>query len=85
MGLTIQRNALCKNPMGWADWMIVENSLEEELQLERTVREIKSCTDVEVLSQLCIAMARQSWHQSKLLKQAVGHIGSLDASMACSD
>ena len=66
------------------DWMIVEKSLEEELQLERTVREIKSCDDKELLTQLCVAMAQQSWHQSKLLKQAVGHIASLDASVSTS-
>jgi hypothetical protein len=64
------------------DWMIIEKSLEEELQLERTVREIKSCDDNELLAQLCVAMAQQSWHQSKLLKQAVRHIASLDASMS---
>ena len=69
--------------MGWADWMVVTKSLEEELQLEKTVREIQTCDDIEMLSQMCVAMARQNWHQSKLLKQAVGHIASLDASMAC--
>ena len=63
------------------EWMIVEQSIEEELQLERTVREIQSCGDAETLSQLCVAMARQHWHQSKLLKQAVGHLASLDESM----
>lgn len=67
--------------MGWADWMIVEQTLEEELGLERSVREIESCSDVEVLSQLCVALARQSWHQSKLLKQAVSHIASFDESI----
>ena len=64
--------------MGWADWMIVEQTLEEELGLERSVREIESCSDIEVLSQLCVALARQSWHQGKVLSQAVGHIASLD-------
>ena len=67
--------------MGWADWMLVEQTLEEELGLERSVREIESCSDVEVLSQLCVALARQSWHQSKLLKQAVSHIASFDESI----
>ena len=63
------------------DWMIVEKSLEEELELERTIREIKSCDNQEALMGLCIAMAQQSWHQTKLLKQAVGHIASLDVSL----
>ena len=65
--------------MGWADWMVVNQSLEEELQLERSVREIQSCEDVDVLVGLCVALTRQSWHQGKLLKQAVGHIAERDA------
>tara|TARA_A100001201_G_scaffold129273_1_gene114600 strand:+ start:1193 stop:1390 length:198 start_codon:yes stop_codon:yes gene_type:complete len=64
------------------EWMIITQSIEEELQLERTVREIQHCDDLETLSQLCVAMARQQWHQSKLLKQAVGHIASIDASIS---
>tara|TARA_Y100000361_G_scaffold1014_1_gene839 strand:+ start:553 stop:768 length:216 start_codon:yes stop_codon:yes gene_type:complete len=65
--------------MGWADWMIVEQSLEEELQLERTVREIQSCDDKDALMQLCVAMAQQNWHHSKMLRQAVNHIASMDS------
>ena len=54
-------------------------SLEEELTLEQSIRSIEDCDNVDVLSQLCVAMARQQWHQGKLLKQAVGHIALLDA------
>jgi len=68
--------------MGWADWMIVEKTLEEELQLERTVREIRNCEDTKVLSELCVAMALQGWHQQKLLSQAVGHIASFDEAIS---
>ena len=60
------------------EWMIVEQSLEEELSLERSIREIEDCENIDVLSQLCVAMARQQWHQGKLLKQAVGHIAGLE-------
>jgi len=58
--------------------MLVEQSLEEELMLERSIREIEDCENIDVLSQLCVAMARQQWHQGKLLKQAVGHIAVLE-------
>jgi len=61
-----------------AEWMLVEQSLEEELMLERSIREIEDCENIDVLSQLCVAMARQQWHQGKLLKQAVGHIAVLE-------
>ena len=71
--------------MGWADWMIIEQSLEEELQLEKIVREIKGCNDKDVLMQLCVAMAQQNWHHSKLLRQAVNHIATMDSVLMPSD
>ena len=60
------------------EWMVVEQSLEEELTLERSIRELEDCENIDVLSQLCVAMARQQWHQGKLLRQAVGHIAGLE-------
>ena len=71
--------------MGWADWMIVNQSLEEELELERHVREVKGCGDEDALRTLCVSLVRTNWHQAKLLNQAVAHIGEIDASIACSD
>ena len=71
--------------MGWADWMVINQSLEEELELERNVRDVQGCTDEDALKALCASLIRTNWHQAKLLKQAVGHIGSLDASMSLSD
>jgi len=61
------------------EWMHVTQTLEEELTLERSIREIEDCENIDVLSQLCVAMARQQWHQGKLLKQAVGRIALMDA------
>ena len=71
--------------MGWADWMVVTQSLEEELEVERSVREINNCDDEEALKMLCSAMVRQSWHQSRLLSQAVSRSGELDAKLASWD
>ena len=71
--------------MAWNEWMVVHQSLEEELELERNVRDVQGCTDEDALKTLCVSLVRTNWHQAKLLKQAVGHIGQLDASMACSD
>ena len=58
--------------------MVVEQSLEEELRLERNIRFIEDCENLDVLSQLCVSMLRTQDHQSKLLKQAVGHIALLE-------
>ena len=40
--LTILKSTYCNNPMGWAEWMIVNQSLEEELELERTFEMFKA-------------------------------------------
>lgn len=71
--------------MGWADWMVVNQSLEEELELERTIRSIYGYPGLEETQKLCEALLRQNWHQSKLLKQAVKHIAEMDASIACGE
>ena len=60
------------------EWMIVEQSLEEELMVERTVREINDCDDFDAVKNVCTALVRQNWHQSKMLKQAVGRIAVMD-------
>ena len=65
--------------MGWADWMVVHQSLEEELELERSVREIQAATDEDAVKAFCVSLLRTNWHQAKLLKQAVGHIAERDA------
>jgi len=72
-------------PLNSFDWMVVKPSLEEELTLERSVRSIEDCDNVDVLSQLCVAMARQQWHQGKLLKQAIGQISLLEAVLSAGE
>ena len=65
------------------DWMIIEPpSLQEELYVEATFREIYNCKDIDKLHNLCAQLTKQSWHQGKLLKQAVEHIASLDKAIA---
>lgn len=71
--------------MTWADWMVVKQTLEEELTLERQVRTVENLEDLHTLQQLCCALTRQGWHQGKLLKQAVGRIAEMDAKIACGE
>ena len=71
--------------MGWADWMIFNPSTEELFEIERSVREVQNCQDEEVLKTLCVSLVRQQFHQSRLLSQAVGRIGELDAKIATWD
>lgn len=69
--------------MAWADWMVVKQTLEEELNLERQVRNISNVDDLHTLQQLCSSLTRQNWHYSKLLKQAVGRVAELDVRSIC--
>ncbi len=66
-------------------WMIAEQSLHEELQMERTVRSVYNTRDLEEIQGLCSALVRQNWHLRKLLNQAVTRISEMDAQAACSD
>ena len=71
--------------MGWATWMQVKPSHEELFEIERSVRNVQNCTDEEQLKMICASLVRQNFHQSKLLSQAVGRIGELDAKIATWD
>lgn len=63
------------------DWMIIEPSLEQKLNLECTCRRVSEETDVDHLQSLCIALIKQNWHQGILLRQAVERIAALDKAM----
>ena len=64
-------------------WMIAEQTLHEELMMERSVRSIYNTEDMEEAQGLCAALVRQNWHQRKLLSQAVTRISEMDAQLAC--
>lgn len=71
--------------MGWADWMQVNLTLEEELLLEKQVREIKRNEDPSTTADLCAVLAKSIFLKDVLLKQAVGRIIELEATLATLD
>lgn len=64
--------------MGWADWMVVNMSLEDELQLERQARAILHHDDHAEIAELCFSLIKQTHYQQILLSQAVGRITELE-------
>ena len=64
-------------------WMIAEQTLHEELMMERSVRSIYNTEDMEEVQGLCAALVRQNWHQRTLLSQAVSRIAEMDAQLTC--
>jgi hypothetical protein len=58
--------------------MVVEFSVEEELQIENQARSVYRCTDTEQVSRLCSSLVKQNAYYQKLLRQATGHIAELE-------
>ena len=71
--------------MAWGAWMAVEQSLEDELSLEKAVRSIDAAEDTGQIKRLCISLTRQNWHYRQMMKQAVMHVAELEASAALLD
>ena len=65
--------------------MVVEQSLEDELSLEKAVRSIDAAEDTGQIKQLCVSLTRQNWHYRQMMKQAVMHVAELEASAALTD
>jgi hypothetical protein len=64
--------------MSWGQWMVVEFSVEEELQIENQARSVHRCTDTEQVTRLCSSLVKQNAYYQKLLRQATGHIAELE-------
>ena len=61
------------------EWMVVTQTLEDELHLENSKREIDHCCEVEYLQDLCNAMTEQNWYLRKMLRQSIAHIAQLES------
>jgi hypothetical protein len=64
--------------MSWGKWMIVEFSIEEELQIENQARSALHCGDQKEVARLCSSLVKQNAYYQKLLRQATGHIAELE-------
>ena len=58
--------------------MIVEFSIEEELQIENQARSVLHCGDSKEVARLCSSLVKQNAYYQKLLRQATGHIAELE-------
>ena len=61
------------------EWMVVTQTLEDELHLENSKRDIDRCCEVESLQDLCNAMTEQNWYLRKMLRQSISHIAQLES------
>ena len=58
--------------------MVIQPTLQQELELEKNIRSLTGSTDATELKSLCIALLRQNSLQQQLLRQAVGHIAKVE-------
>ena len=64
--------------MTWGEWMVITPSLQQELELERSIRCVAAHEDTEKVRTLCVSLMRQNWLQQQLIRQATGHIAKLE-------
>lgn len=64
--------------MTWGQWMLITPSLQQELELEKSVRCIAASEDTAKVRELCVSLLRQNWFQQQLIRQATGHIANLE-------
>ncbi len=61
--------------------MIVQFSIEEELQIESQARTVLHCEDSGEVARLCSSLVKQNAYLSQLVRQATGHIAELEMTM----
>ena len=69
----------------WADWLVVELTLEQQLMIEAATREIKNQDPCDELTEVAVALLKQNAVQSQMLKQCVEKITELEAQMVCKE
>lgn len=67
------------------DWLVAEQTLEEELLIERHCRSVQDLKDIEIVQRMCISLIRQNSFQQKLLAQAVNRIAYLETQLICEE
>ena len=68
---------------GWGHWMVVEPSLEAELELERGKRALQAGSAADVLT-MAMKLWRLTIHQDAIIRGAVRRIAELEAQAALS-
>lgn len=67
--------------MSWANWLVVELSMEQQLEMEKQARSALHHHDADEVRQLCASLIKHSQIQEILLKQATGRVIELEAMM----
>jgi len=71
--------------MAWGSWMVVNLTIEEELQIEQLARTAINHPEHDKVADLCAALVKQNAYQKKILQQAVRYIAELEIKQALAE
>ena len=64
--------------MSWGQWMVVNWTIEEELQIESRARIPLVDDDAQAIRQLCCSLVKQNAYYERILRQATARIMELE-------
>lgn len=64
-----------------AQWLVASLTLEEELELERSVRNVEQSPNTEEIGKLCGQLVRQNVMYQRILQQACGYVMELETTL----
>jgi hypothetical protein len=64
--------------MAWGQWMVVNLTIEEELEVERLARSAINHPEPEQVAAIAASLVKQNAYQKKILQQAVRYISELE-------
>ena len=71
--------------MAWGSWMVVNLTIEEELQIEALARTAINHPEHDKVADLCASLVKQNAYQKKVLQQAVRYIAELEIKNALAE
>ena len=69
----------------WADWLVVELSLEQQLTIEAGTRELQNQKTDEEMIDVAVGLLKQNMIQRQMIKQCVEKIAELEAKIVCQE
>lgn len=69
--------------MAWAEWLVIEPTLEEELELEKQAWCIKADDNHKEIAELAAQLTKQNWYQQQIIRKSIAQIAELEAKLIC--
>jgi len=67
------------------DDLVAFPSLESELEVEKKVRDLEKCQDIEEIRRYCMALVRENGRQTEFIANCLGKLAELQAVIVCNE